>query len=102
MSAPPRWPHRGARGRSVRCMEGMKSMELSLAVAEACGPTTCDIRLVTGGLLTARYGERVQDRIKVRPGDLVAVDGSVEPPAVVWRWWHGTIERLAGDRAAVS
>jgi hypothetical protein len=78
-------------------------MELSLAVAEACGPTTCEIRLVEGGgRQTACYGERVQDRIKVRPGDLVAVDRSVEPPAVVWRWWHGRIERLEGDRAAVS
>ena len=78
-------------------------MELSLGVAEACGSVTCDIRLVEGGgRLAARYGERVQDRIKVRPGDLVAVDRGVEPPAVVWRWWHGTVERLEGDRAAVS
>src|SRR5215213_1322307 len=77
-------------------------MELSLAIAESCEPDSCTVRRLDGGRLTARYGEHVFNRIKIRPGDLVALDDGAEPPAVVWRWWHGTVESVEGDRATVS
>jgi hypothetical protein len=79
------------------------TMNLSLAFAERCEPATCTIRAIDNGeRREARYGRHVQDRIKVRPGDLVAVDGAADPPEVVWRWWHGRVERIDGDRAEVS
>ncbi len=78
-------------------------MNLELAVAESCGPTSCRVRSVTdGSTIEAVYGARVQDTIKVRPGDLVALDQATQPPEVVWRWWHGTVERIDGDCAEVS
>jgi len=77
-------------------------MELSLAIAESCGPDSCTVRRLDGGRLTARYGAHVLNRVKVRPGDLVALDTGAEPPAVVWRWWHGMVESVDGDRATVS
>ena len=36
--------------------------------------------------------------IKVRPGDLVAVNG----PEVVWRWWGGTVVGTNGSTATVE
>ena len=78
-------------------------MNLELAVAETCGPTSCTVRYVdTSASVQARYSARVQNRVKVRPGDLVAVDRGVAPPEIVWRWWHGTVERVEGGRAFVS
>jgi len=49
-----------------------------------------------------RYGAAVQDRIKVRPGQLVAIDRAPQAPEVVWRWMTGTVEEVAGDRVAVT
>ena len=77
-------------------------MQLELAVAETCDPTTCRVRALNGTRTTARYAAPVQDKVKVRPGDLVALNRGAEPPEVVWRWWHGTVERVEGERALVS
>ena len=78
-------------------------MNLELAVAATWRPTSCPIRYVDSNAgAEARYSARVQDRVKIRPGDLVAVDRSAAPPEVVWRWWHGTVERVEGDHAFVS
>ena len=77
-------------------------MQLELAVAETCDPTTCRVRALNGTRTTARYAAPVQDKVKVRPGDLVALNREAEPPEVVWRWWHGTVERVEGERAVVS
>ena len=63
-------------------------MTLSLALAEACDADGCTVEPVGGGTLRrATYSEAVRDTIKIRPGDLVALDGA----AIVWRWWHGTV-----------
>ena len=75
---------------------------LTLAVATACGPDGCDVERLDGdGTPTAAgYSDAVRDRIKVRPGDLVALDGTT----IVWRWWSGRVESVASDgtRALVS
>lgn len=78
-------------------------MELELAVALACGPEGCRVRYVERDASAAvAYADQVRDRIKVRPGDLVAVDRTTEPARLVWRWWHGRVEAVAGDRITVS
>jgi hypothetical protein len=51
-----------------------------------------------GSRCRATWSNEVQDTIKVRPGDLVAVDDLV----VVWRWWGGTIVHCDGNRAVVK
>ncbi len=78
-------------------------MELELAIAVTCEPAGCQVRYLEGGETSlVRYGASVQDRIKIRPGDLVAVDSTAQPPAVVWRWWQGRVERTEGATAVVS
>jgi len=78
-------------------------MQLELAVAAACEPTSCRVRLLDGQtVVEARYAKPVQDRVKVRPGDMVAIDQGAEPPEVVWRWWYGVVERVEGERAVLA
>ena len=77
-------------------------MQIDLAIAVACEPAACRVRPIGGGAdLDARYGAKVKDRIKVRPGDLVAVDTESQPPKVLYRWWHGTVEAVNGDQVTV-
>jgi hypothetical protein len=78
-------------------------MKLELAVAETCLTSGCHVRLMrAGGSIQAAYSASVQDKIKVRPGDLVAVDTDGTTPEVVWRWWAGTVERVSAGTAVVS
>ncbi|MGI8969878.1 MAG: hypothetical protein ACR2HB_04065, partial [Dehalococcoidia bacterium] len=78
-------------------------MDLELAVAESCNSVACRVRYVDDQTaLDAQYSAPVQDRIKIRPGDLVAVDRSVNPVALVWRWRHGTVEQVNGDSVTVQ
>lgn len=78
-------------------------MELELAVALACGPEGCHVRYIEGGAsVEVAYADQVRDQIKVRPGDLVAVDRAPEPARLVWRWWHGRVEAVTGDEITVS
>ena len=73
-------------------------MEVRLGLARECRPTGCDVEdLATGEVVPARWSDDVRDRIKVRPGDLVAMEGD----EVVWRWWHGRIIAVDGGRATV-
>ena len=77
----------------------MPPRELSLAVARRCGPDGCDVEALLGGATyLAGYSAAVRDRIRVRPGDLVAVDPA--GPHIVWRWWSGTVEAVATDGTA--
>ena len=75
---------------------------LVLALVRACHPGGCDVEPLAGGpVVAADYSDAVRDRIRVRPGDLVAVDPA--GPTVVWRWWSGTVEALgAGVAVTVS
>lgn len=71
-------------------------VDLVLAVARSCGPDGCEVEpLGGGGLRTAGYSDAIRDRIRVRPGDLVAIEGS--GPTIAWRWWSGTVEATPDD-----
>ena len=63
-------------------------MTLSLAIALTCDSDGCEVEPVpVGGRSRVTYSDAVRDTIKVRPGDLVALQGNT----LVWRWWHGTV-----------
>ena len=69
---------------------------LALAVVRTCRADGCDVEPLDGEPAhPATYSDAVRDTIKVRPGDLVAVEP--DGPTVVWRWWSGTVRSL-GDR----
>ena len=79
---------------------GGRSMdEYVLGVATSCGPQSCQVILVDGGDGEFRYSAAMQDTIKVRPGDLVALDAAAGE--VVYRWWRGTVDRVEDGRAEV-
>jgi len=78
-------------------------MKLELATAEGCDAGGCRVRFPgSSQSLDVAYGEKVRDRIYIRSGDLVAIDRAEEPPAVVWRWWHGTVRALTEDGVTVE
>ncbi len=78
-------------------------MQLGLAVATACEPSRCRVNIVGQHReIDAAYGARVLNRIKVRPGDLVALDLAADPPEVVWRWWHGTVRSVSPDGVLIE
>jgi translation initiation factor IF-1 len=78
-------------------------MQLELSIALTCGPESCRVRNVESGAeVEARYASAVQDRIKIRPGDLVVIDAGVEPPQAVWRCWVGTVKIVHHDRVVVA
>jgi RNA polymerase sigma-70 factor (ECF subfamily) len=72
-------------------------MNLSLALAVACDDDGCDVERLDGAPARATWSDAVRNTIKVRPGDLVAVDGTT----VVWRWWGGTVLGVDGTTATV-
>lgn len=75
------------------------SSERFLAVARSCTPLGCDLGHLDGTTSFASYAPEVLDVIKVRPGDLVAVDA--EHRTIVWRWWNGRVATVDGNQAAV-
>jgi DNA-directed RNA polymerase specialized sigma24 family protein len=73
-------------------------MNLSLALALACDDGGCDVELLDGGTRRTTWSDAVRNTVKVRPGDLVAVDGD----QVVWRWWGGTVVAVDGETATIE
>lgn len=74
------------------------AMNLSLALALTCDDDGCDIEPLDGGSRRATWSDAVRNAIKVRPGDLVAVDNG----EVVWRWWGGTVVDVDDASATVE
>lgn len=74
------------------------TMNLTLALAVDCDDDGCDIEHLDGGARRATWSDAVRNTIKVRPGDLVAVDGG----EVVWRWWGGTVVGIDAGTATVE
>jgi hypothetical protein len=67
-------------------------MNLRLAVVIAARPTDCTLRWIDQPEeLPARYSAAVEGRIRICPGQLVAVDVDTAPPSVMWRWFRGVV-----------
>jgi hypothetical protein len=67
-------------------------MHLELATVISCDPSGCRVMLVSGGpVIETRYSAMVQDRVKIRPGQLVALDMEPAIPEVAWRWYPARV-----------
>ena len=78
-------------------------MNLRLALVTAARPTDCSLRwLDTPAEFLARYSPAVQGRIKIRPGQLVAVDHEADQPTVMWRWFRGLVVYRRADHIVVD
>lgn len=76
-------------------------MDLQLAVTLSCTKTGCQVQFLSSDArIDARYSEpMVDNEITVKPGDLVAVDTSITPPRVVFRWLHSQVGRAEGGHS---
>ena len=86
--------HDAAPGRPVTSEP--RDVDLALGVVRSCAADGCDVEPLAGGPpWRAGYSDAVRNRIRVRPGDLVAVDAA--GPTIVWRWWSGVVEATGTD-----
>ena len=78
-------------------------MNLELAIVFACNKTGCRVRLVEGNsTIEAMYSSLVQDRIKIQPQQLVAIDTDTNPPEIVWRWLRAAVIEHSPDVIVVD
>lgn len=78
-------------------------MKLDLALVLSCTDTGCLVSMVADDShVEARYSALVQDQIWISPGQLVALNTSLAPPEVVWRWVPARVDKLAEDRVLVD
>ena len=73
-------------------------MNLELGIVENCQPDGCSVRFL--GEETTRkvvFSALVKDRIRIRPGQLVAVDLEAKPAEIVWRWYRKTVQEVHGE-----
>jgi hypothetical protein len=78
-------------------------MKLTLAVTLECPPAECRVQLLDQAEpVTVHYSARVQARIKIWPGQLVALDTTPAIPEVVYRWHCVKVEQLKEDQILVS
>lgn len=62
-------------------------MKLELATVVSCHAAGCAVRpLGSQATLEAAYATPVYNQIRIRRGDLVALDLAPDPPQIVWRW----------------
>lgn len=62
-------------------------MNLELALNVSCNDTGCHVLLVRNDeVIDTKYSHLVQDRIRIKPQQLVAIDTSQQIPELVWRW----------------
>jgi hypothetical protein len=79
-------------------------MDLVFATVESCEAAGCHVRFLGAPETTVwtRYSPAVQDQIRIRRGQLVAVDRATEPPQTVWRWMRAEVLELRPTGAVVG
>jgi hypothetical protein len=78
-------------------------MDLRLALVTAARPSDCAIRwLDEPGEHPAHYSPEMEGRVRVAPGQLVAVDSAVASPTVMWRWFRGVVILCRDDYVVVD
>lgn len=77
-------------------------LNLELATVVECDDTGCHVQLIPSNkTIQAAFSAKVRDRIRVRQQQLVAVDTSVNPPEISWRWFIGEVESTEGATASI-
>lgn len=77
-------------------------MNLELCIVLACDAEGCLVRPVgEERSYRASYSERVRGAVRIRREQLVAVDRSVLPPEIAWRWFIGEVEGTEGEALSV-
>jgi hypothetical protein len=62
-------------------------MNLELALTKSCTNMDCLVKLLkSGDDIEAKYSALVQNRIKIQPQQLVAIDTNLQIPEIIWRW----------------
>ena len=51
--------------------------------------------------IQAAFSTKVRDRIRIRKQQLVAIDTSLTPPEISWRWFIGEVESTEGATASI-
>ena len=78
-------------------------MNLQLAIAEACSPDGCQVRLLSDGRsLNALYLARMKGRVIVYPGQLVALNMDMAVPEISWRWHRLKVIEVQPGRALLD
>lgn len=78
-------------------------MKLELAIVLACNKIGCRVvPLKNNSPIETRYSSLVQDRIKIQPEQLVAINTDTNPPEIVWRWIRAAVIELAADIIVVD
>jgi len=79
------------------------AMNLTLAIVSQSSPSDCALQLLDRpGELHAGYGPAVRGRIRIVPGQLVAVDMAADRPSVMWRWFRGVVILRRDDHVVVD
>ena len=79
------------------------TMKLTLAIALECFPTECRVQLLEDSApITVHYSAPVQARLKIYPGQLVALDTNPATPEVVYRWHYVKVAQLKGDKVLIT
>jgi hypothetical protein len=67
-------------------------LNLKLAVAETCELDRCQVTMIDDGRsLTARYTAAMINRMRIYPGQLVAIDMDAAEPEIAWRWHRARV-----------
>ncbi len=78
-------------------------MKLELAIVLACNETGCRVEPVKdNSSIEAKYSSLVQNRIKIQPEQLVAINTEINPPEIVWRWLRGAVVERTTDIIVVD
>lgn len=78
-------------------------MQLELATVISCSPTGCRVKPLDGSPeYETNYSALVLGRVRIYPGQLVAVDMSPAVPEIAWRWHKVTIVEAHEDQVLVQ
>ncbi len=78
-------------------------MELKLAIVLNCDDTGCQVALVEdNSTCDAVYSSLVKNRIKIKQDQLVALNTSVKPVQIVWRWLRAEVIELGENTVVVD
>ncbi len=78
-------------------------MKLELAIVTQCHSNGCDVTLCKDNQeVRAAYSPLIKNRIHIQPEQLIALDSSIEPPEIVWRWLKGVVIELTDQSIIVD